>query len=145
MIEVQNAAPVHLDDIINIANAGDLGHWTRADYEKELDNETAFLLVALQNKKTVGFVSARLITPVVEILNIAVEPGARKQRVGKKLLDAVLSGAKDRGASECWLEVRDSNETAQHFYQKNGFKVVGTRSNYYANPLENAVLMSLTL
>lgn len=143
MIEIKKAALENLDDITKIADASGLGHWTKTDYEKELENEDAFLLVAVQNQVTIGFVSARLITPAVELLNIAVQTELRKQGIGKRLLEVMLSAAKERGASECWLEVRASNGTAQSFYLKNNFKTVGTRPNYYANPLEDAVLMSL--
>ena len=40
------------------------------------------------------------------------------------------------------LEVRESNSKAIKLYEKFGFEDVGTRKNYYNNPIENAKLMT---
>ena len=43
------------------------------------------------------------------------------------------------------LEVRASNAPAIALYERFGFAVDGIRKNYYKNPTENAVLMTLSL
>ena len=43
------------------------------------------------------------------------------------------------------LEVRENNEAARQFYGKCGFTKDGIRRDYYENPKENAVLMSVNL
>ena len=43
------------------------------------------------------------------------------------------------------LEVRESNAPAIAFYEKAGFGVAGRRRRYYANPTEDAVLMTAFL
>jgi ribosomal-protein-alanine N-acetyltransferase len=40
------------------------------------------------------------------------------------------------------LEVRVSNEAAQRLYEKHGFQLVGRRSRYYKDNLEDALLMT---
>jgi ribosomal-protein-alanine N-acetyltransferase len=47
--------------------------------------------------------------------------------------------------SRIWLEVRVSGSTARRFYEKSGFVESGRRKNYYSNPPEDAVIMSLRL
>jgi ribosomal-protein-alanine N-acetyltransferase len=37
--------------------------------------------------------------------------------------------------------VRRSNGRAIRFYQRNGFKMISRRKNYYRNPLEDAWVM----
>ena len=43
------------------------------------------------------------------------------------------------------LEVRQSNIPAVALYERFGFSVDGIRKNYYKNPTENAVLMTLSV
>jgi ribosomal-protein-alanine N-acetyltransferase len=45
------------------------------------------------------------------------------------------------GAQRATLEVRPSNQVAQHMYRKYGFQFTGTRKGYYHNG-EDAWLMS---
>jgi ribosomal-protein-alanine N-acetyltransferase len=46
---------------------------------------------------------------------------------------------------EVLLEVRRSNVAAQGFYRSVGFVEEGRRPGYYADPIEDAVLMRLRL
>ena len=39
------------------------------------------------------------------------------------------------------LEVRRSNAAARQLYERFGFVVAGTRSNYYTNPIEDALVL----
>ena len=76
-----------------------------------------------------------------ELEFVLVPPQARRQGIGRMLVEAVLAWAHDLGAPEIWLEVRESNATALRLYAQCGFVVAGRRPAYYANPAEDAVLM----
>lgn len=133
----------HIEEVLQIEETCNLGHWTRNDYEKELENQDSLFFVAEQNVKIIGFVLARLIMPSIEILNIGVIKNERKQGIGNALLKIVLQAAKKQKLTECWLEFRVSNLAAQQFYRSNNFEIVGKRKNYYSNPVEDAILMTL--
>ena len=45
------------------------------------------------------------------------------------------------GARRATLEVRRSNLTALGLYERLGFAIAGTRKNYYANPVEDALIL----
>jgi ribosomal-protein-alanine N-acetyltransferase len=66
-------------------------------------------------------------------------PRRRADRPG--LMQTVFAWARDLGAEEVWLEVRESNMRALRLYQQCGFTVVGRRPGYYADPPEDAVRM----
>jgi len=70
-----------------------------------------------------------------ELLNLAVHPQARRRGAARALL-GLLEGRK------IWLEVRESNTGAIRFYRAQGFAVCGRRRAYYANPVEDAILMA---
>jgi len=61
------------------------------------------------------------------------------------LLGRVLDEARRKQATAAFLEVRSENSPAQALYEKCGFKAIATRPNYYTDPPEDAVVMSLDL
>ncbi len=73
-----------------------------------------------------------------EILNIAVAPRFRRIGVATALLKHELA---KRGSH--FLEVRVSNTGAQSLYRKLGFVQLGIRPNYYDNPSESAIVMTM--
>ncbi len=81
------------------------------------------------------------------ILNICVGRDARGRGWGKHLLDRLVQLARYHRAEQLFLEVRPSNERAIDLYDRNGFRTVGRRPNYYphAKGREDAVVMSLRL
>ena len=92
-----------------------------------------------------GFLVARHLAPEWELENIVVAHGARRIGVGKRLLEGLFSAARETHSRSVFLEVRESNTAARALYQKFGFVQTGRRKSYYANPLEDAILYSLTL
>jgi [ribosomal protein S18]-alanine N-acetyltransferase len=76
-----------------------------------------------------------------EIEFLLVPPQARRQGIGRTLVQAVIAWARDMEAQEIWLEVRESNAGALHLYERCGFVVTGRRPGYYADPTGDAVLM----
>jgi len=84
----------------------------------------------------------------VHLLNLVVAPEHQRQGWALLMLDALAMWARGQGAQWVWLEARASNTRAVHVYKVHGYRVVGTRRQYY--PAENgqredAVVMSLKL
>ncbi|SMY06843.1 GNAT family N-acetyltransferase [Flavimaricola marinus] len=59
---------------------------------------------------------------------IFVDPAARGQGVGSRLLEAVAQEAAARGYSELRLDVIDSNGRARALYERRGFAAIGEMS-----------------
>jgi [ribosomal protein S18]-alanine N-acetyltransferase len=76
-----------------------------------------------------------------ELEFVLVPSQARRQGVGRMLVQTVIVWARELGAQEIWLEVRESNAIALQLYERCGFVVAGRRPRYYVNPVEDAVLM----
>ncbi|MGC9238488.1 MAG: ribosomal protein S18-alanine N-acetyltransferase [Acidithiobacillus sp.] len=81
------------------------------------------------------------------ILNLGVDPGARRRGYGRCMLRHLLCRARQLGAERAFLEVRVSNLPAQNLYRSLGFHEIGVRLNYYRNPegREDALVLSLAL
>jgi len=87
-----------------------------------------------------GFLIARHLAPEWELENIVVASPARRQRVGNRLLHALLAAAHETDSRAVFLEVRESNAAARALYEKAGFEPAGRRKSYYTNPPEDAIL-----
>ena len=62
--------------------------------------------------------------------------------VADALLEAFLGFGREHLAF-LTLEVRASNDKAVALYRKHGFEEVGRRRDYYQDPKEDAILMTL--
>jgi ribosomal-protein-alanine N-acetyltransferase len=76
------------------------------------------------------------------VITFAVHPDWRRQRLGERLLLAMLDVAVDAGARDATLEVRLSNLPARRLYEKYGFRPVGLRPRYYSDNGEDALIMT---
>ena len=92
-----------------------------------------------------GYIAARISADELHINNIGVRPDFQRQGVGRALLCAALDIASARGARLAVLEVRAGNTAARTMYERVGFKVVGERRNYYRQPVEDALVMTMRL
>ena len=80
-----------------------------------------------------------LLSNADEINYIYVDSDYRKQQIGTKLIEELISFAKINNCINITLEVNENNNVAINFYEKNGFKKSAIRNNYYGN--ENGILM----
>lgn len=92
-----------------------------------------------------GYIGAQTVLDEGYIGNVAVSPAARRQGVGRALLDAMAALAREKGLAFLTLEVRAGNAAARSLYAGCGFAEVGLRRGYYDSPKEDAVLMTLYL
>jgi ribosomal protein S18 acetylase RimI-like enzyme len=65
--------------------------------------------------------------PTVELSKIYVREEHHRSGVAGELMTASLGAAADIGARSVWLGVNQRNERANRFYEKQGFRVVGTK------------------
>lgn len=88
-----------------------------------------------------GFAFGWRVIDELHVLHIGCVPGARRQGVGRALLERLLATPE---AESAWLEVRADNPAAIALYAGAGFVEVGRRKRYYADG-ESAVVMRATL
>ena len=93
----------------------------------------------------VGYSVFWAVTDQGELGNLATTPMRRRQGIGRKLLEAAIEAASRRGVKELFLEVRVSNHVARALYDAYGFREVGRRRNYYAAPVEDALVLRCAL
>jgi ribosomal-protein-alanine N-acetyltransferase len=117
--------------------------WPADAYRSELEtNRLAQYLVAHAGDEIAAFGGMWLMVDEAHIITFAVHPQWRRQRIGERLLLAMLDLAIDGGAREATLEVRLSNLPARRLYEKFGFRPVGLRPHYYSDNGEDALIMT---
>ena len=119
--------------------------WSEASFREALTSPWTFGIVGQTGRGVMGYLIAREVAGTGEVLNLAVAPEARRRGLGGTLLRAGLVALRHRRVTEVFLEVRESNHSAQSLYLGHGFRPVGQRASYYRNPREDAVVLRLGL
>ena len=119
--------------------------WSEASFREGLTSPWTFGLVGLSGRGIAGYLIAREVAGTGEVLNLAVAPEERRKGLGSALLSAGLAALRRRRVTEVFLEVRESNRSAQALYLSHGFRPVGQRAAYYRNPREDALVLRLAI
>lgn len=122
-----------------------LSTWSECDYEEEQLRKDSIFLAVRVGENIVGFLVTRFFGAEADLLNFGVLESYRRQGIGKILFSRLVLEAAKREVKLIWLEVRSSNEVATKFYLGQGFRVMQTRTNFYTNPTDDALLMRLRL
>ena len=145
---VRRMAAADLDRVLEIAaSLKDAPRWTPSAYVLAMNPANTPLRIALvggvADGALAGFAVASMVAPQAELETIAVGPAAQRRGLGRLMLDALVAELKPAGICELQLEVRSSNAPALALYRSRGFRDCGRRPRYYADPIEDAALMSL--
>lgn len=121
--------------------------WSAATFRGLLRRRDVDALVAerAEDGAVVGYAVAWGVYEQGELANVAVEPAMRGAGLGPMLLEEVLRRLRERDVTKVFLEVRESNTTAQRLYQRFGFREMGRRRRYYERPREDALVYHLEL
>jgi len=131
----------HIQQIAELEKMCFRDPWSVNSIASELNNDLSLWLVALSGEKVVGYVGSQTVLGWTDMMNIAVHPDFRRQKIGERLVDALVDALKANGSTCLTLEVRASNEPAKALYGKLGFIQIGLRKNYYRNPREDALIL----
>lgn len=108
-----------------------------------LENPSDRLFAAESDGNVLGYIGVSTVCDEAYIMNVAVLPQYRGFGIGTKLLNFVSEYVFEHGCSFISLEVRKSNAEAVKIYEKLGYKTVGERKNFYSDPPEDGIIMTL--
>ena len=153
MTEIAPFSPDHAEGVMAIERQCFSAPWGLDSLIRTITGGNAVTLVALRDGKPVGYASALMLGPVgpgyvppeAEVLKVAVLPEKREQGIGRMLAEALIRTLRDKGLVKLHLEVRESNRAARVLYETCGFRHSGRRRDYYSDPREDAVLMTLRM
>ena len=103
------------------------------------------VILAMEGDELLGYAVLSSVMDEGSLDNIAAAPSHRREGIGAALLAELIRRGREKGLAFITLEVREGNGPAIGLYKKYGFAPVGRRKNYYENPREDAILMTLVL
>jgi ribosomal-protein-alanine N-acetyltransferase len=136
--------PEDLDSVLEIEHGSFPNPWTKTAFAGHLQHpEFAKYLVAVSDRKIVGYTGLFFGGGQGQVTNLAVHPDWRRKGVGSRLLIELFDFSYRISLQGMSLEVRVSNVDAQNLYEKFGFVKVGVRKNYYREINEDAYVMCI--
>lgn len=103
--------------------------WSAAEFRDFLRLEGVVVV-----ERPGGFAIGRQAGPEAELITLAVAPERRRRGIARALLAELESGLSEAGAEEIFLEVAATNDAARSLYRHAGYREVGRRPGYYAQP-----------
>ena len=141
-IDLQPMRRRHVPQVLDIERRVYPRPWTMTLFLSEIvQRSTRYYIVARVRRRVVGYAGLMVFGDEAHVTNIAVDPDVHRRKVAARLLFALITEARRRGATACTLEVRVANHAAQGLYHQFGFAPVGIRKNYYAETGEDALIM----
>jgi ribosomal-protein-alanine N-acetyltransferase len=138
----------HIDDAPAIAGMsrrliehGLAWSWNEERVERCLRNRDCVVLAARDRRRVIGFAIMEFYAIHAHLNLFAVQPGYQRQGVGRHLLEWLEASARTAGIFTIHLEVRATNDRAQAFYQRLGYRSTGRKAAYY-DEREDAVRMT---
>ncbi len=132
----------------------DLEHYMRQAFSveqiaKELADPKSIFLLAEIDGELAGYAKIILdniepgitATRPIELSRLYSQQKFLGQGVGQTLMDACFERAKDEVRDVMWLGVWEYNPRAQRFYEKNGFRVVGSHTFVLGSDPQTDLLM----
>jgi ribosomal-protein-alanine N-acetyltransferase len=139
-INVRTLGYSDLPQVIAIERRAFPTPWSLAMFVLELSKPSGVCLGArTEDGRLAGYLICSRYDQVWHLMNIAVDPPARRRGIAVAMLERMLEVA---GPDEPYtLEVRTSNAPAIALYERFGFKPAGTRRRYYQDTGEDAMIM----
>jgi [ribosomal protein S18]-alanine N-acetyltransferase len=117
--------------------------WSRSMFAGELAKPSSISLGAFdaETGRLVGYLIISRYVDAWHVMNVAVDPEHRRQRIASMLLERLFEVTAGDGRRGYTLEVRVSNGVAIRLYERAGFKPRGIRRGYYTDNREDALIM----
>jgi [ribosomal protein S18]-alanine N-acetyltransferase len=144
MIDLRRLTLHDLNEIDHIERAIYSTPWSRSMFAGELAKPSSLCLGAFDPDRDGALVGYLIVSRYVDawhIMNLAVHPACRRQRIASGLLDELFELTVDDSRRGYTLEVRVSNTSAIALYERFGFEASGLRRGYYTDNREDALIM----
>jgi ribosomal-protein-alanine acetyltransferase len=118
--------------------------WTPERVARSVRSREALVVVARVPRRIAGFGIMRYGDDDAHLDLFGVDPEFRAQGLGRRLLEWLEKPALVAGITAVFLEVRASNQGAQAFYERLGYRKLSVVPRYYQG-MESAVRMGRDL
>ena len=114
-------------------------NWSAESFLADLENPTNTYYGVWMQRQLVGFLGVQSVLDEATITNIVIKKDYQGKGLAQRLWQMALYDLKQKEVKVIFLEVRKSNTRAQYLYEILGFEAFHTRSDYYNDPVEDAI------
>jgi [ribosomal protein S18]-alanine N-acetyltransferase len=139
-VQIRRLSYPDLPQVIAIERRAFPTPWSLAMFVLELSKASGICLAAISEERLVGYLICSRYETVWHVMNVAVDPERRQEGVATALIGELYTRVDDPRVRYT-LEVRRSNHTAIHLYEREGFRAAGLRRRYYQDNGEDALVM----
>lgn len=105
--------------------------WDSSIIKQKINDKSFKYWIYEDENEIIGYLGIQFIHHDIEILGIGVSEEYRRKGVATELMDLLISYFETSKYEKIFLEVRESNISAQSLYKKYNFKYFGKRKKYY--------------
>ncbi len=139
-LDIRRLTYADLPQVVAIERRAFPTPWSLAMFVLELSKPSGICLAARRDGRLTGYLVCSRYETVWHLMNVAVDPVARRRGIGSALLERLLERIGDEDA-RLTLEVRPTNDEAIALYERFGFRSAGLRRRYYQDNGEDALIM----
>lgn len=121
--------PERAEEAWNVYHAVFPRQWSREGFQSLLDSGQG--LGALMDGALAGVILWREVAWEAELLTLALVEPARRQGIGRQLMDAMHEALRADEVHTVHLEVSEANEAARALYESLAYRLTGRRKGYY--------------
>lgn len=115
-------------------------NWSQKAFVEDMANEKSRYYVVFFEDVLCGMMSFQYVLDEATLTNVAIDQAFQKKGLATRLWSIAQKDLSQLGVRTIFLEVREFNVPARKLYEKLGFSLYHKRSDYYQQPLEDAVL-----
>jgi GNAT superfamily N-acetyltransferase len=119
-----------------------------ADWRRWIGSRDGVMFACVDEEAWLG-IAGTYVEPeqpgVVSVVSMWVAPEGRRRGAGRRLLDACVQWARQRGAAEARLWVTSGNQSARALYEAAGFEPTGATQPLPSDPTLQELELSLRL
>lgn len=139
---ISSIPPNYLEAVITIEQRSNPYPWTDENLRSAYLNFAH--LGVFEGTQLIAFVFYQTVVDEAEIIHLVCDKAFQGLGYARQLMSALHEQLIQEKVNQLFLEVRETNQSAQQLYQRLGFQMVGRRQAYYHNR-EDALLMRINL
>lgn len=119
--------------------------WEEPDFLRCLRQRNCIGITIERQGRIVGFMIYELHKSKLHLLNFAVDPAYRRQKIGSGMVSSLLRKLNTHRRTKITVAIRERNLPAQRFFHSCNFRAVKVLRNYYEDSHEDAFLFQFVL
>ena len=126
-------------DLCYELDSNSISLWSKKQWANEFKKKEIKVFGLILSNLVIGICVFHIVLDEAQINFFVIDEEYRKKGFGSHLMSYLIKQCKRLNITKLFLEVSNTNETAERFYSRFNFSTVGVRRNYYKDG-SNALL-----